>query len=268
MLAYIEILRPVNCIMAAIAVYIASVVAGLPLYPSLPVILGMISVFTITAGGMAINDYFDVEIDKVNRPSRPIPSGRISSQRALVYSVILFIIGIVLSYSVNTYALYVAVFSALLLAVYSWKLKKMLLIGHLSVSLLTALSLIYGSLINMNYSEVLVLALLAFLSNTGREIFKTIEDVLGDDKAGVNSLPLRYGAVKAKMIASLFIIAAVMISFVPFFLGMFGFVYLFFVVGADLLFISAILAPTKFSPKMCKIAMNVALAAFLAGAVA
>ena len=254
--------------MASIAVYVAGIVAGLPIYPSLPVLLAMLAVFFVCAGGMAINDYFDAEIDGVNRPSRPIPSGRMSKKAATIYSAILFLAGIALSYFVNMPALYGAAFAALLLVLYSWKLKRMLLVGHLSVSLLVAMSFVYGGLINMNYDSVLMLALLAFLANNGREIFKSIEDVLGDQKSGVESLPIKYGTVKAKMAASLFIIAAVITSFVPFFLGTFGFVYLFFVAAADVVFVASIVAPTKMSPKLCKIAMNIALAAFLAGTVA
>jgi geranylgeranylglycerol-phosphate geranylgeranyltransferase len=266
--AYIEIIRPINCIMAALAVYVASVIAGLSFLPSLSVIAAMAVVFFVTAGGMAINDYFDEEIDRINRPSRPIPSGRIPGKVALLYSFFLFIAGVGLSYMINAIAFSVAVFSSLLLILYAWKLKKMLFIGHLAVSLLTALTFIYGGLINMELFAVSILALLAFLSNIGREIFKTIEDVLGDEKSDVKSLPIKYGTVKARMAASIFVLAGVATSFAPFFLEIFGPVYLFFVVIADIIFIASMLAPTSWAPKLCKIGMNIALVAFFLGAYA
>jgi len=267
-LAYIEILRPFNAVMGGIAVYVASIVAGLEIIPILPVILAMVVVFLVTGAGMAINDYFDEEIDRINKPSRPIPSGRIPSKAALLYSSILFAVAIGISYFINTEALIVAAFSSFLLIIYAWKFKKMLVIGHVSVGILTGLTFIYGGLINMNLLAVSILAGLAMLANIGREIFKTIEDVLGDEQSNVQSIPIKYGTIKAKMIASLFIMAAVAASFIPFFLGLFGFVYLFFVVGADIIFMAAIGSSTKWAPKLCKIAMNVALIAFLVGALA
>ena len=68
MIPYITITRPVNGLMSVFAVYIATLVAGMPIYPEFSVILAMLSVFFINGGGMVINDYFDVEIDKINKP--------------------------------------------------------------------------------------------------------------------------------------------------------------------------------------------------------
>jgi geranylgeranylglycerol-phosphate geranylgeranyltransferase len=265
MFAYISIIRPVNCIMAALAVYIATIVAGADFYPSDLVIYGMAAVFLICGAGMVINDYFDIEADRVNRPNRPLPSGRIKKNNAMIYSIILFAIGIILAYMINTYCFYLAIFASLLLAIYPVFLKKIILVGHLSVSLLVALAFVFGGFIEMNYQPVILLAVLAFLSNTGREIYKSIEDVLGDKTMRTETIPMKFGVIKAKAIASAFIIAAIAFSFVPFLLGLFGYVYLFFVIFADIVFLVAILLPTRFSSKACKIAMIIALIAFLAG---
>lgn len=267
--AYLTIIRPLNCFMSAFAVYVGSLIAGLPLYPSMAVIYALIAAFLICSAGMVINDYFDVEIDRVNKPKRPIPSGQITKKTALAYSLILFAAGMGLSYLVNIYAMSVAAIVSTLLILYAWRMKKMILIGNLTISLLVSLTFIFGGLVNLNILPVLSLALLAFLSNTGREIYKSIDDVMGDKKFGINSLPIKYGVLRARMIASTFILFAVILSFVPYLLNIFrlGEVYLFFIAIADIVFLASVVY-TKRSAKMSKIAMLLAMVAFLAGAVA
>ena len=127
MLAYIEILRPLNCFMGAIAVWIGSLVAGAPLYPGEPVLFAMASAFLICGGGMAINDYFDTEIDRINRPKRPIPSGRMKKDSAFVYSIFLLLAGITLSYFINTNAFYTAITVSAILLSLMWSSAKPLL---------------------------------------------------------------------------------------------------------------------------------------------
>ena len=80
---YIEILRPVNAVMAVITVILMALIAG---RFDVDVLLACVVVFTATGAGNVINDYFDHEIDRVNRPSRPIPSG--GSQEGLLVSIL------------------------------------------------------------------------------------------------------------------------------------------------------------------------------------
>lgn len=268
MRAYLIIIRPLNCIMAAIAVYIASLISGLSLYPTLPVIYALASVFLICAAGMVVNDYFDVEIDRVNKPQRPIPSGRISKRKALAYSYLLFGIGVYVAYLINVFTFILAIIASALLVMYAWKLKKIILIGHLAISTLVALTFIYGGLINLNYLPTLSLAILAFLSNVGREIYKSIEDELGDKTAGLQTIAIKYGVIRARAIASIFLLFAIVLSFLPYFLKIFGEVYLFFVAIADIIFLAAVVLPVKFSAKLCKFAMLLSLLAFFAGSLA
>ncbi len=267
-IAYIQLIRPLNCLMAAFAVYIGMVVAGLGIYPSLISAYALLAVFAVCAGGMAVNDYFDSEIDKINKPKRPIPSGKISGKSALVFSIILFGAGTALSYLIGKHAFIIALSASLLLVLYAWKLKKAMIAGHVAVSLLVAMTFVFGATINMSYKGTLMLAALAFLSNMGREIFKSINDIMGDKKMNVRTLAVKFGVIRAKLFATLFIILAVVFSFIPFAIGAFGTVYLFFVVIADAVFLLAVALPLKLSEKFCKLAMLIALLAFLAGAVA
>lgn len=266
MFAYLEIIRPLNCLMAIFAVYIATLVAGLSIYPSFLVLLGMLATFLVCAGGMVINDYFDAQIDSINKPNRPIPSGKIKKNIALGYSIVLFVAGITLSYAINYYTLATAIAASLVLILYAWRLKNTVLVGNMMISLLVALTFIFGGFIAMNYLPVLILAVLAFLANTGREIYKCVEDILGDKQAGTNTIAAAYGIVKSRQIATLFIIVAIILSFLPFFFGIFGVIYLFFVVIADIIFMVAVISPVKIAAKVTKFAMLTALIAFLIGA--
>ncbi|HIG97744.1 MAG TPA: UbiA family prenyltransferase [Candidatus Aenigmarchaeota archaeon] len=267
MTTYLKLMRPLNGIMSVIAVWIGTLIAGAALVPDNGIFFGMVAVFLISGGGMAINDFFDVEIDKLNKPNRPLASGKISKRAALVFSGVLFIVGNAAAYMINAEAFFTAVIVSALLIAYAAHLKKTILIGNLIISGLVGLTFVFGGIIIGDYTPVLPLALLAFLSNTAREIYKTIDDALGDRIYNVNSLAIKLGVVKTRIIGNTFLIVAVAFSFVPYILGMLGIMYLFFVLFADIVFLSAIVAPAKYGSKLIKIAMFIALIAFITGVV-
>ena len=165
---YISILRPLNGIMSMVAVYIGALIAGAMIIPTLPIVFGMAVVFLISGAGMIINDIFDIEIDKVNKPKRPLPSGRMKKKTAWIYAALLFIIGNAIAFYIGINPFIVSVFASIILIAYAAKLKKVLLIGHLGVSLMVALTFIFGGVITGNIFPSLSLAILAFLANVGR----------------------------------------------------------------------------------------------------
>jgi geranylgeranylglycerol-phosphate geranylgeranyltransferase len=262
---YLTILRPMNGIMSAFAVLIGAIVVGGSL--GISVYLGMVSVFLICGAGMAINDYYDADIDKTNKPNRPIPSGKMSKNVALGYSIILFVIGLAISYYINIATFITAIAASTILIVYAAKMKKTILMGNVLVSAMVALTFIYGGLIFNNFYSTLSLALLSFLSNMAREIFKTIDDAIGDQKYNVNSVAIKLGVVHTRLLANIFTTSAVIFSFLPYFLGVLNETYLFFVVIADMAFIASVISPVKHGSKLIKIAMFISLIAFLAGSV-
>lgn len=266
-LGYLQLIRPINCAMAAFAVYIGSIVGGGSLSPQTIVLYGMVSAFLICAGGMALNDYFDVETDKINRPKRPLPSGAISKRAAIFVALDLFALGIALSLFISREGLIVAVAAAAILAAYACRLKKIALAGNLAVSSMVALTFIFGGVISGNPVNTVLLAMMAFLSNMGREIYKGIEDILGDRKDKVATIAVKYGAVKARIVANLFIISAIILSFLPLFLGSQKSVYFVFVTLADMIFLTSMFVSLKYSSKLCKSAMVIALVAFFVGAI-
>ena len=152
--------------MAAIAVILVAIVGHT--YNE-HIILGAISVFIATGAGNTINDYYDYEIDKINKPHRPIPSGRISLKNALIYSLILFLIAAVMGFLISRNNGLLVIICDALMIIYAYDLKQRCLIGNVTVSILTALTCIYGGLIVGNLFESSLLALFAFLMTLSYE---------------------------------------------------------------------------------------------------
>jgi geranylgeranylglycerol-phosphate geranylgeranyltransferase len=181
-------------------------------------IFGFTTGFMLTAASMAINDYYDREIDAVNEPDRPIPSGLIKPKEALAFAFALTAIGFATSYyKMNTFCFLISLFAWIVFVTYTTVGKRSGLPGNFLVSLCVAIPFIYGSCIVVNVIElnVLIFASMAFLSNTGREITKGIVDVQGDRTKNIQTLAVRYGEKTAAFVAVLFYLSAVLLSPIP-----------------------------------------------------
>ena len=97
---FLRLIRPLNCVMMGFAVIVGASLVS-PLNLSINLLLGFITSFTLTGASMAINDYYDKDIDAINEPNRPIPSGDISQKEALFFALILSIIGFVAAVGTN-----------------------------------------------------------------------------------------------------------------------------------------------------------------------
>jgi geranylgeranylglycerol-phosphate geranylgeranyltransferase len=273
-----------NCLMAGFAAIIGTLIAfnilgvpdalssGFENFPFLDSGLVFLAVFLISGAGNTINDYFDIRIDSINRPERPIPSGRIKLKEAFYFSYLLFTLGSFLAFSINPVCGVIAFFNSLLLIFYAKKLKSTPLLGNLSIGYLTGSTFLFGaSVFGFTGLKVLfALFLLAALAITAREIVKDIEDIEGDKMDGADTLPIRIGAKKAGYIAGFTGFLAIFLSPLPYFTSIIGLRYIYLVLLADLGFSAAIYQilvrnnPAK-SSKMFKIAMFFSLLAFIAG---
>lgn len=267
MLSFVKILRPVNGLMAAFAVLISAFIVGFPFNYDL--ILALFAVFLVSGGGMVINDYFDYEIDKINKPKRPLPSKKISRNAALVYSIVLFSLGNIIAVFLNQTLLLFTIFNSFLMIVYSWKLKKIALLGNIVVSWLAASTFLYGSFLKGVLTvNIVILFMMAFTVNVGREIVKTIEDMRGDKKVKAKTLPLVFGEQVAGWIAIFFIFLGVLVTPLPYALKLLNIKYVVLMVIADIVLAAscfALFISPKKSQKYMKIAMFIALLAFFAG---
>jgi geranylgeranylglycerol-phosphate geranylgeranyltransferase len=232
----IIITRPINCIIAGVSIFFAGYIANNYQFNYYHSILLALAGSFVTAAGNIINDIFDIEIDKINRPLRPLPSKKISITFAYILYFSFVTLSIFLSSTVNIYALGIVIISNITIFFYSYKLKSIALVGNFTVSFFTALSFIYGGLAGKNIKLVFLPAFFAFLVNFIREIVKDCEDIEGDTALGMKTFPILFGnqsstklllALNTILIAScvyLFylklnsIIAAVLVIFIIFLL--------------------------------------------------
>ena len=209
---YLELMRINNCGMAAIAVLIGYTLVTLDF--SIGVGLAMISAFLICGGGQAINDVYDSDIDKKINKKKPIASGKVSKKNALRFAQALFIVGILIAATINTWAFLIALIFSFLLVVYASVLYKVKYVGNIIVALGTAFTLIFGASVTETMPLlILVFAMSAFFANMAREIIKDFEDIK-KDKGFKRTLPMiseklgKIFAVSYNLLAILFAILA------------------------------------------------------------
>ncbi len=213
--AAIRITRPVNALVAGFASVIGFLIATGTLEARA---LALIPVVTlITAGGNVINDYCDIEIDRVNRPDRPLPSGQITPHHALLFAALLFGSGLLLTIGTSPLCALIALFNSAILLLYAGLLKRMFLIGNIAVSYLSASIFLFGgALASVSGFVVTVpVAIITFCAMLAREIIKDAEDIEGDAGAGADTLPIRYGIQAAVSSALLCILIASAASIIP-----------------------------------------------------
>jgi geranylgeranylglycerol-phosphate geranylgeranyltransferase len=196
---------------------------------------GFITGFTLTAASMAINDYYDRQIDAVNEPNRPIPSGLIKPKEALLFAFVLTTIGFAAAYLTNIFCFAIAIIAWIIFATYATIGKRSGLPGNFLVSICVAIPFIYGSYtVSVLELNVLIFASIVFLSDTGREITKGIVDVEGDKKYNVKTLAVRFGEKVAAVAAVFFYLSAVLLSPIPWFLQLVSFWFIPLVAITDL----------------------------------
>ncbi len=228
----VELTRPVNSIAAGVLTAIGAFVAGEVAAAPIQVAAAVGATAFATAAGMAINDYFDREIDRINRPDRAIPRGAVSPRGALAFSVALFAGAVVLALTLPPLAIAIAVVNLLALVAYTELFKGLPGVGNVVVGYLGGSTFLFGGAAVGSVEPVVVLFALAALSTISREIIKDIEDVEGDRAEGLNTLPIAVGERRAWLLAALLLAVAVLASPVPYLLGYFGAVYLLVVLPA------------------------------------
>jgi geranylgeranylglycerol-phosphate geranylgeranyltransferase len=219
----------------------------------------------------SLNDYLDIEIDKVAHPERPLPSGLIKPRTSLGFSIIMFGGCFILTYFLSTISglvAFVMVFLATVLQIgYELGIKKKKAAGNILMGFQAALGFIFGGVIVGGLEATLVMAVSSFLAIVGREIIKDIEDIKGD--IGRSTLPKILGSRNAGIFASFLVIVAVCISILAYYpFQIFGLGYLVLVLFADGIFLGSI--PLIFrnphrARKLLKIAMLIAIIAFISG---
>lgn len=235
-----ELMRLGHGLMLFIAILIGSLISQKTLYDNLnlPILNIFLTFFTalfLEASTFALNDYYDLEIDRINkRTDRPLVRGDLSPKTALTLFYLLFPLGVLCSYFVNITCFLIALLTALISVLYDAKMKKIKLIGNFYIAYIMAIPFVFGGatvLGNNAFSietinpVIYVIAFIAFLAGAGREIMKDVMDFEGDKKQGVKSFPWYIGIRASNGIATTFYLCAIALSFLPFFFIGFGVYY-------------------------------------------
>lgn len=239
LLAVLRLLRPTNSIMMGLAVIIGEVAVfgGIPSYFEMA--MGFSVSFFLTASSMAMNDYIDLEIDRINQPNRPLPSGVISKKIAVYASAITGVMGILSAAPFKEAAVALALLTFAVSSTYNLYGKKTGFWGNLMVSYCVAVPFLFGGVLTMgSINETsLTFFLLAFLANAGREVTKGIADMEGDRIRGIRTVALVRGAKYAAILSSLLYLIPVAITPFPYLSGKLGIAYLVLITPVDLGFI-------------------------------
>ena len=247
---YLQLLRVGNLTFVAILLYVMEKWVATPLLqleqfgelmPWWILTLLIVSVVGIAAGGYVINDYFDVKIDRINRPDNLVVTRIISRDAAMNLFYGLTAVGVIAGTVVAWWAhswtlLFTYVVIPGLLWFYSASYKRMFLVGNLVVAFASAIVPLLVAIANADYlhhlyqnvlayspivGELYVwtggFAIFAFLLTWVREIVKDIEDIEGDREMECRTLPIVWGDKVAKMIATiLLVVIAILIVYMLF----------------------------------------------------
>jgi geranylgeranylglycerol-phosphate geranylgeranyltransferase len=259
-----------HALMLALAVLIAeTVVLGHLPQPDLTILLSLLVPIFSEMGSFALNDYLDIETDRLNKKKdRPLVKGTISPKFALWFSVFSLLFSSVFAFLINIPSFVIALAFNLVAVLYNWKLKDLPLLGNAYIALTMAIPFIFGDyVVSTSLSPLaLVLAALGFVAGLAREIVKSVQDMEGDIKArGSKTLPVIIGAGGSSALAILLYIAFIPLTIAPFYLGLaFKPVPTALVAIADLIILVICF---KIAKKDYRFARNASLAAFFVGMV-
>jgi len=237
--AMVQIFRPELPFAAGICVVIGELIALGKFPPIHDVVLGFMSVFFISGSALVLNDYFDLEVDKVNMPERPLPSGILSPTEAILLTVFAIAIGLTASLLINFTAFVFCVFFCGVGILYNWKFKEAGLPGNLMVCFSVAFTFLFGGIaVGQPWNKVVwCFALMAFLIDLGEEIAGDAMDMEGDKKRDSKSIAIVKGRKFALAVSSSLFGLVILVSLIPVVFGWLGVSYLLMIFITDVLIV-------------------------------
>jgi geranylgeranylglycerol-phosphate geranylgeranyltransferase len=201
------------------------------------IVLGFLSVFFISAASLILNDYFDIEIDRINAPERPLPAGLVTERDVVLLSIVVTMLGFITGYLISLEAFLVVILVWAVGFLYNWRFKKAGFIGNLMVSFSVGMTFVFGGIAVDKPFELIVwyFAIIVMLINLGEEIAADAMDIEGDSRVGSRSLALVFGRENALKISGAIFLLVIVVSSLPFFLEWLEWIYLFPILLMDIL---------------------------------
>lgn len=224
--AMADLCRPRNCALTALSVWVGAVTSGLP-HLTGQVLAAAMAAASIAAAGNGVNDVVDLDVDRINRPGRPLPSGRLTVTAAILISGLLAATGLALAFWVGPAPGAIAAGVLIGLLLYSWRLKASGLPGNLAVGVLAAATFPFGAAAAAGgWGRWWIPAAFALLYHVAREVIKGVEDLEGDRGAGLRTLALARGPLAASRVAAGLLAIVALAAPLPGLLGVYGAAYL------------------------------------------
>jgi geranylgeranylglycerol-phosphate geranylgeranyltransferase len=272
--AHLAILRPHNMLASALAVLAGNVIAH-GSANNLLVVTAVLAAL-VTGTGNILNDCFDIEVDRVNKPGRPLPSGRITPRAAVAWYMII-------SVAVTTAAAMLVprdvgaliIAWQVALAFYARWAKRWLIVGNVVVAAISSSAFLAGALVANNAAAALIPGLIAFVFVVCREIVKGAEDVEGDRKGNVSTLAVLMGVPRAGTVAAVLMLLLAALMPVPALIDRYdaGYLLVMELLVAPVLLISALRVSDSrlrrdftLTSRMLKLGMFLGIAAIALGA--
>lgn len=197
---FAQLFRLPVAIVAALAgcatIYALNSAASLQQY----LLTATILLFTHSAS-CAINDYWDVDKDRIDHPERPLPSGRLSPKQVWWVALILFIGAVVAAIPLGIYCLILVTVSSILLWNYSHILQQSGILANFIVSTITAAVILLGSLVVDRPLAMLYPIWFLFFYIFAKEIIWDLHDTAGDRSQGIVTIPNSWGKETAFWLA-------------------------------------------------------------------
>jgi geranylgeranylglycerol-phosphate geranylgeranyltransferase len=273
LVAYFQLSRPVNVLITLVSIPVACWIAGGTVSAWIFILMAGSTGALVAAGANAVNDAFDIDIDRINRPDRPLPRGALTQQDARRMWLIVSVAAIGINLFLNSAALLIVVLSIALLYLYSARLKRTVFIGNVIIGSMTGMAFIYGGVVVGRVERAVLPAIFAFLVNLARELLKDVEDMEGDRIENAVTLPVKYGVTTALVLATATLLILIGVTMTVAILGLYHSAFSYIVGGADFLMcISIILlwlghAPTaiRHASTILKVSMIIGLISIIAG---
>ncbi len=229
--AHIRLLRPINLLTGAFAVWVSGAILN-ELHQRAELLFAVMTVVLYNAAANALNDYLDVDADRINHPNRPLSTDLVQRKTALILSVLLSVSGSVTALFLPVQATVLAIVVTLpLMIIYNIKLKKLPLVGNAVIAYILGLTFLFSGAAFGNMQPMIIPAMLAFGLTLLRELVKDIEDIDGDTRSGLNTYPVIFGLENAeKLVIGLSFLIAIGILY-PWWLGIYGRLYLLAVIA-------------------------------------